>query len=206
MGGGCGYLRSYPQALGRWTPTADQAYERTGRKNTLKSWGRQDPFDEALVRSAIAERMADLEYPDGAIQIQNEKLMVFGKLPVPKRIRLTEAGPYEEDGDEADAHQPLLALQEDEKSSEEDGLLGDVAASSDAKAEKSIPLEAYVLGIVGVGECHRAPGAREYIMLVLRWWAMTRHMPIRFTSHAPFVSQGAWLKEEMDPAKIGMMM
>lgn len=83
-------LRTWAEAAGisedirkqlvKRTPTTDQAYERTHRKNTLRvqqtiasfikaSWGRQNPFDEALVKSAIAARMAELEFPEGAIQV-----------------------------------------------------------------------------------------------------------------------------------------
>lgn len=94
--------------LGRWTPTADQAYERTARKNVLRaqqaiagfvkaSLGRQDPFDEALVKAAVVAKMEELEMPDRAIQIQREKLDCFGKMPAPKRLKLTEAGAVEDE-------------------------------------------------------------------------------------------------------------
>ena len=60
--------------MGRWVPTTDQAYERTGRANVLraqekiasfirKSIGRRDVLDEAAVFSALAEKMDGMDFP-----------------------------------------------------------------------------------------------------------------------------------------------
>ena len=63
---------------GGWVPTADQAYERTGRANVLRAQAgvaefikshprRGDPFDEGLVFSALAGIMATWGFPEGVI-------------------------------------------------------------------------------------------------------------------------------------------
>eukprot|EP00438_Fugacium_kawagutii_P021417 Skav230575 [mRNA] locus=scaffold971:157894:160071:- [translate_table: standard] len=165
--------------LGRWTPAPDQAYERTGRKNPLRaqqmiasfikaSWGRQDPFDEALVKAVVSEKMEELDYPAGAIQVQVEKLETFGKLPMPKRIKLTEAGAVEESMPPEWGPPRLKSTkEEEEKSSGEEDPYDGGEKIMGPEGPMQVPLGTYVLSVVGrgnrktlhrVGECHRVPG------------------------------------------------
>ena len=86
-----GVPESVRKQLGRWTSSVDQSYERTTRYNTLKaqsrvanfvksSRGRRDPFEEALIMSALSERMERLGHTEGAIVIhQVEKLIASAR-------------------------------------------------------------------------------------------------------------------------------
>eukprot|EP00435_Cladocopium_sp_Y103_P049064 s1069_g14.t1 len=170
--------------LGRWSPTVDQGYERTWRANTLKaqartadfvrhSLGKQDPFDEALLMSAITERMEQVGHPAGVIELQLEKLAVFGKCRPRKFIRLEEPDKsWEQDVPEVGWH--LVGLNKGAASGSAGpvGQIEDVPTSDDEEtaqvgAEEIVPRGTYVLSIWGrgdrktlhrVGECHRVPG------------------------------------------------
>ena len=169
--------------MGRWMPSSDQAYERTWRANVLRAqekiasfirnrMGGKDVFDEAAVFSAMASKLEEMGLPPGAAEVQIDKLMVFGKGPVPKRVRLTPNGAVFESDDEGEAvagfgddgvypSGPLMGY---ESMSEDDA--GDLAAG-EAEVREAPTHGTYVLSIVcrgqtktlhRIGECHRVPG------------------------------------------------
>lgn len=118
------------------------------------------------MKAAISEKMDVLDYPEGTVQIQLE-VTTFGRLPIPKRVRLTEAGVQPEESGEEWEPVPLKAMEDEERSSGSEGLVEGGPASSSGVTKDSIPLGTYVMSVVGrgnrktlhrVGECHRVPG------------------------------------------------
>ena len=185
-----GVPESVRKQLGRWTPTVDQAYERTGRLNTLKaqgmmakfikrSIGKNDPFDEALVLSALAAVMDRLGYPKGAADIQLEKMRAFGTEPPRKWLRLQEPDMVieEEMPQGATEGSDGWHLVEEEKERPVQWGMASEPMDSDEEGseEEGHPKEApvvvspgtFVVSIIGrsgrktlhrIGECHRIPG------------------------------------------------
>ena len=183
-----GIPESVRKQMGRWCPTTDQGYERTFRTNTIKAQaktaefvrrsmgGRQDPFDEALILSAVTERMERLGFPQGAIDIQLEKLTSFGQ-GAAKRRRWEEASDNEEN-EEYDSgwmkvgDPPRIELLEGGLSvdtDEEEEVIHELSMTDKkGSGEGALILKGtYVVSIVGrsamktlhrVGECHRIPG------------------------------------------------
>ena len=154
--------------MGRWIPTADQAYERTGRSNVLRAQAgvaefikshprRGDPFDEGLIFSALTGKMADWGFPEGAIDLQMEKLMEFNVEPGTKRARLKGLGKLDEriDSDEEwsvvqmvrpTVFNAMPTLEDEEQPEEDDVPLGPGGGG----AEK-VPHGTYVLSVTGRG-------------------------------------------------------
>ena len=166
--------------MGRWIPTADQAYERTGRSNVLRAQAGVAEFikshprrGDGLIFSALAGKMADWGFPEGAIDLQMEKLLEFNVEPGTKRARLKGLGKLDEgiDSDEEwsvvqmvrpTVFNAMPALEDEEQPEEDDMPLGPGGGG----AEK-VPHVTYVLSVTGrggrktlhrVGECHRVPG------------------------------------------------
>ena len=170
--------------MGRWVPTADQAYERTGRANVLRAQAgvaefikshprRGDPFDEGLVFSALAGRMADWGFPEGAIDLQLEKLMEFNVEPGSKRAKLKGLAEIDEEIEMDDGwglvqqvrpnvFHSMPELDDAEQVEEDDIPLGPTEGGAGR-----VPHGVYVLSVTGrggrktlhrVGECHRVPG------------------------------------------------
>ena len=185
---GTGIPEEIRKQMGRWTPATDQVYERTCRLNTLRSQrkiaefikeriGDEDPFDEALIFSALSEKMTLLGYPDGAIELQIEKLKTFGASAESeaKRPRLTIGGGLQDDVDSDGSWEKVGPRKEppvddrmpklDDESGEEDA---DLAPLADGPEIGRLPTHGtYVLSVVGrserktlhrIGECHRVPG------------------------------------------------
>ena len=166
--------------MGRWLPTTDQAYERTCRANVLSAQekmasfirggiGRRDVFDEASVFAALTEKMESMEFPKGAIEVQIDKLQVFGKEPTPKRIRLTPNGPIYEDAEDAPRDRRLEDLFGDESDVEPPQVEWEYMEDDEKGVERiKTPSHGnYILSVVGrsqtktlhrMGECHRVPG------------------------------------------------
>ena len=171
--------------MGRWVPTADQSYERTGRFNVLRAQkeianfvrdnkGRKDPFDEAAVFAAMTEKMVEMGFPEGVMDIQVEKLTSFGIERNIKRIKLTEAGAVDASDDEEwhligerggpdEKLQEKPRLDDDDEDLDEEGL----ALGSSSSIGAMPPHGTYVLSVIGrskrrtlhrIGECHRVPG------------------------------------------------
>ena len=166
--------------MGRWTPTADQAYERTGRSNVLRAQdkiaqyirrrqGQEDPFDERAVIGIAAEKMREWGATVEDMQEQMGKLSAFrhGRQKKIPRVRIDREGNVREESpsleEREDEFQPLpgnQAIDEALTSSEDDD-----AGKHQQKA--AVPHGTYVLSVIGrserrtlhrVGECHRVPG------------------------------------------------
>ena len=166
--------------MGRWTPTADQAYERTGRSNVLRAQdkiaqyirrrqGQEDPFDERAVIGIAAEKMREWGATVEDMQEQMGKLSAFrhGRQKKIPRVRIDREGNVREESpsleEREDEFQPLpgnQAIDEALTSSEDDD-----AGKHQLKA--AVPHGTYVLSVIGrserrtlhrVGECHRVPG------------------------------------------------
>ena len=74
-----------------------------------RNLGRRDVLDESLIFGNIAERMERLDYPEGAIQIQMEKLRCFGGDRLPKKLKLMSHAELREDpDDESDEYFDLV--------------------------------------------------------------------------------------------------
>ena len=154
--------------IGRWTPTVDQAYDRSACMQIMSAQvhvanfikgnaGRADPFDENSILVKVAQYMEEAGYPDGAAEVQLEKLMFFrreGGAP-PKRLRWAMPG---------DFGPPQDKLEADSSGAESDGT---IPASEGADGRRAVPLGSYVVSIVGnsktrtlhrVGECFRILG------------------------------------------------
>ena len=170
--------------MGRWSPTIDQGYERTWRSNTIRaqakvadfvrrSIGKQDPFDEALIMGAIADRMEQIGFPGGVIAIQMEKLAVFGKGRPRKLLRLGEPdqvweeGPVERDWNLVGQEAEEEAEERDGQEKSHEGLSSDEDKDVHQEADELVPRGSFVISIWGrgnrktlhrVGECHRVPG------------------------------------------------
>ena len=170
--------------MGRWGPTIDQGYERTWRANTIRaqakvadfvrrSIGGQDPFDEALIMSAIAARMEQIGCPGGVIEIQMEKLAVFGKGRPRKILRLGEPEQVcEEESFERDWNLVGHMTEEETAVQDDTEVPPDCPSSGEelgdrCEAGEIVPRGVFVLSIWGrgnrktlhrVGECHRVPG------------------------------------------------
>ena len=161
--------------LGRWSPTVDQGYERQNRRDVLKaqecvanfvkkSLGGHDPFDEALVMQAVAERMDYLGFNDEEIAEQIIKLRSFGRnkgTSGGKRSPVESVGGWEDPTDEE--------VENVDKGASELGQEEEEVAISDAEPDEAVqvPLGHYVISVVGrskrkmlhrVGECFRKPG------------------------------------------------
>eukprot|EP00435_Cladocopium_sp_Y103_P069397 s861_g33.t1 len=178
---GLGISPDVKKQLGRWTPTADEGYQRTCRANTLRAQekmavfirshkGRRDVFDEDAVFAALTSKLDELGQPAGASEVQVEKLRYFGELPQPKKVRLTPHGPRFESDDEISAgggfridnriFHEVPSLEDEDAELEGDGFEEPLA--------KAVPAHGtYVLSVVGrcrsktlhrIGECHRIPG------------------------------------------------
>ena len=165
--------------LGRWAPTTDQVYERTVRANVLsaqtmialfvkRNLGRRDVFDESLIFGNIAERMERLDYPEGAIQIQMEKLRCFGGDRLPKKLKLMGHAELREDpDDEPDEYFDLVRAHKDGHFGELESISSDDEEAQEVKPRDMVSRGTFVLSIIGrckrrtlhrVGECHRIPG------------------------------------------------
>ena len=172
--------------MGRWVPATDQVYERTGRTNVLQAqcdiatfvkeqMGKKDPFDESLVFAAIAERMAEDGYPQGAIDHQIDKLRMFGREDEAKRPRLRENTEMIVTEDTSDDGWELVRAKAGDSGKERSQPDVESVASEDgevplgdASAAVRLPTHGtYVLSVIGrscrktlhrVGECHRIPG------------------------------------------------
>ena len=154
--------------IGRWTPTVDQAYDRSTCMQIMSAQGhvanfikgnvaRADPFDEKQILVKVAQHMVEAGYPDGAAEVQLEKLMYFrkdGEVPI-KRLRWAMPGDF-------GARQDLEGG--DSSGVESDGTIPSAAGG---EARRAIPLGTFVVSIVGnsktrtlhrVGECFRVPG------------------------------------------------
>ena len=133
-----------------------------------KGIGRRDAFDEASVFAALTERMESMEFPKGAIEVQIDKLQVFGKEPAPKRIRLTPNGPVYEDEEGSPRNRRLDDLFGDGSDVEPPEVEWEY--EDDEKGVERIKTPShgtYILSVVGrsrtktlhrMGECHRVPG------------------------------------------------
>eukprot|EP00435_Cladocopium_sp_Y103_P026971 s306_g6.t1 len=179
---GVGISPEVKKQLGRWSPTADEGYQRTCRANTLRAQekiaayirgqeGRRDVFDEDAIFAALTSKLEEMGHPAGAAEVQIEKLRFFGGIPRPKRVRLTAAGPiYESDEDFGDGsgmtvdnrifHQ-MPTLDDDEMD------LGRDEDDDEVVIKDVPPHGTYILSVVGrcrnktlhrMGECHRIPG------------------------------------------------
>ena len=139
--------------MGRWTPTSDQAYERTGGANVLRAQskiarfikarlGREDPFDERAVLHAAADKMREW----GFRQRRPWKS---------RRIRLGSDGTvYEEDSTEPEEDN-AAGFEIEEKREGKNEMASDI--SSDETGSRPAPKEAvphgtYVLGVIGRSE------------------------------------------------------
>eukprot|EP00435_Cladocopium_sp_Y103_P034782 s391_g9.t1 len=162
--------------LGRWVPVASQVYERTGRANVLRAQSgiaETDPFDESLVFSSLADKMVTMGFPEGAIELQIEKLMTFNVEPGSKRAKIKglDVQGFASSDEEGWLHVPFvrpsvfnaMPALDDEDQAEDDG---EILGPSAGGAEK-VPHGTYVLSVTGrcnrktlhrVGECHRVPG------------------------------------------------
>ena len=154
--------------LGRWTPTVDQSYDRSACMQIMAAQGhvanfikgnagRADPFDEQQILVKVAQKMEDAGYPDGAAEVQIEKLMYFGKHGGAPAKRLRWAMP-------GDFGPPQEKLEPNSSGADSDGT---VPASEGGEPKRAVPLGTYVVSIVGnsktrtlhrVGECFRVPG------------------------------------------------
>lgn len=165
--------------LGRWSPSVDQGYERQNRKDVLKAQefvasfvkrviGGDDPFDEALVMQAVAERMDYLGYNEEEIAEQVDKLRTFrrGSLAESRKRPLEGAAREWEEPEEkkkSDSGTNEGELPVEEQDLVEDEEVSDVEDAASVK----VPLGHYVISVVGrsrrkmlhrVGECFRRPG------------------------------------------------
>ena len=174
-----GVTEEIRRQLGRWAPTTDQVYERTVRANILgaqimialfvkRNLGRRDVLDESLVFGCVAEKMERLDYPEGVIQIQMEKLRSFGGERLPKKVKLTSRKELLEESDEdSDEYLNLRKAQDEGHFGELKDISSDDEEAEEVKPKDLVSRGTFVLSIIGrckrktlhrVGECHRVPG------------------------------------------------
>ena len=165
--------------LGRWAPTTDQVYERTVRANIMsaqimialfvkRSLGKRDVLDESLIFGTIAERMERVDYPEGVIQIQMEKLRCFGGDRLPKKLKLISHRQLQEDSEEdSDEYLNLLDAQAEGHFGRLESISSDDEEAKEVTPKEMVSRGTFVLSIIGrckrktlhrVGECHRVPG------------------------------------------------
>eukprot|EP00434_Breviolum_minutum_P036054 symbB.v1.2.031930.t2/scaffold3763.1/size50786/1 len=164
--------------LGRWSPSVDQGYERQNRKDVLKAQefvasfvkrviGGDDPFDEALVMQAVAERMDYLGYNEEEIAEQVDKLRTFRRSSLaetrkrPLEVMAKEwEEPEDDEKNDSDRREGEAPVEGHDPMDEEE-----VSDVEDAASVK-VPLGHYVISVVGrsrrkmlhrVGECFRRP-------------------------------------------------
>lgn len=165
--------------LGRWAPTTDPVYEQTVRANIMsaqimialfvkRSLGKRDVLDESLIFHSIAERMETLEYPEGVIQIQMEKLRCFDGEGLPKKLKLMSHSELREDSEEeSDEYNDLAKAHESGHFGKLKSVSSDDEEAQEVKSRDMVARGTFVLSIIGrckrktlhrVGECHGIPG------------------------------------------------
>ena len=150
--------------LGRWTPTVDQAYDRSVKAQVIaaqehvatfiqKNLGRRDPFDEAATMAAVSDKLSDVGASVSQVREQVRRLQVFraaGRECKQVQWRGSTEVEMSSPGEEGPGEGPR-------GSSEEEPV----------EAEPTMALGHYVISIVGrakqrtlhrMGECYRQPG------------------------------------------------
>eukprot|EP00438_Fugacium_kawagutii_P007790 Skav218549 [mRNA] locus=scaffold3191:294069:296166:+ [translate_table: standard] len=174
--GAVGVPEDICKRLGRWTPTVDQAYDRSIRMQVhraqefiadflQKNEGREDPFDEEVVLKKVGEKLEALGNKARVREGQKDRLRYFSRRGRPaKRLRWDGTVPLGARDPKEDRFSPEFASE-----SEDDAKLPE-----DEVGENKTRMGHYVVSVVGksksltlhrVGECFRQPGIhyREFV-------------------------------------------
>ena len=164
--------------LGRWTPTVDQSYDRTIRKQVMQAQDhiakfikrnerKNDPFDEDVVIDKVRERLEELGRSRQTRDSQAVRLVTFThEGGPPKRCRWGEEPNGIEPDEQAEVFSPVFISESEEE--------GKKKEDDDLPAPGETRMGHYVVSVVGhsksktlhrVGECFRQPGIhyREFV-------------------------------------------
>ena len=160
--------------LGRWTPTVDQAYDRSVASQIIraqrhvgefirKNFNRVDPFGENQVLEKVDAKMEEGGYHRRVMEVQREKLESFSTIGRPlKRLKWDGSGL----DDDLDEKRPQVFV---ESSSESEGEKEKRSVA--VKRNTGLVLGDYTVSTVGraktktlhrLGECYRQPGVRYH--------------------------------------------
>ena len=161
--------------LGRWTPTVDQAYDRSVRRRILlaqtrvavfirRNLGHQDPFDEELALKRMGDLMEAMGFNKDETDAQMVRLRSFYEFGPPSKkqkwVELCDLGAVEEHAPEPECPEELAAERDEVESVSSE-------APDPVEAKPVVARGMFVICTVGrsgrktlhrVGECHRLPG------------------------------------------------
>eukprot|EP00435_Cladocopium_sp_Y103_P012665 s652_g3.t1 len=174
-GGSSGLPENICKRLGRWTPTVDQAYDRSVRMQIVaaqefmadflkRNSGRADPLDEEAVVNEITRKLRDRGLGRRVLEVQASKLITFratGAQAVRKSWALGRVGPVGEDSEPqvSGVFSPEFVSESED---EDDGI-----RPADEPADGQTRMGHYVVSLVGksrtktlhrVWDCFRQPG------------------------------------------------
>eukprot|EP00435_Cladocopium_sp_Y103_P027089 s207_g6.t1 len=180
--GAAGLPEPVCKRLGRWTPSVDQAYDRSTRMQVVAAQefiarflkdnaGRVDPLDEASVVEAVSAKLDQIGLHRRVQEVQASKLTTFRSVGRPATRRQWLGEDDEHVGDLGNPHgeEKFSPVEVSESDGEED-LMRD----RDEPAPGQTRMGHYVVSVVGntksrtlhrVGDCFRQPGVhyRDFV-------------------------------------------